>query len=204
MTSSNCLENETVTQLIRDAIAAIRNNNKQPDWQSVFEYTSKTSANNLDQKYIASVNEVMLNKTFIYDKPSKRSSSYFIAVLTSNNSEEEISALAITEHSDSPNNEKNRTDSAVPYLSVNLTTPQNHIENDTKKKERKTLHPKVLASTDSHLNSSLNLKNHSENNKKKGKFEMLDDHKGRVTCSKIFCVWMKSLRSNRDLNTQKK
>lgn len=43
----------------------------------------------------------------------------------------------------------------MPYLSVNLTISQIHIENDTKKKEPKTLHPKVLASTDPHLNSSL-------------------------------------------------
>ena len=95
----------------------------------------------------------------------------------------------------------------MTYLSVNLTISQIHIENDSKKKEPKTLHPKVLASTDPHLNSSLNLQNHSENNKEKGKFEILDNSitiiKAELLAVKIF-FWIKSLRSSRDLNTQKK
>ena len=53
---------------------------------------------------------------------------------------------------------------------VNLTTPQINMENNTKKKERKTLQPKVLVSTDPHLNGSLDLQDHSENNKMKEKF----------------------------------
>ena len=44
------------------------------------------------------------------------------------------------------------------------------MENNTKKKERKTLQPKVLVSTDPHLNGSLDLQDHSENNKMKEKF----------------------------------
>ena len=71
---------------------------------------------------------------------------------------------------DSPNNEKNPIDSTVPYLSGTLTTPKIHVENDTKKKEPKTLQPKVLVSTNSHLINSLNLQSHSESNKKKWKF----------------------------------
>ena len=55
------------------------------------------------------------------------------------------------------------------------TTPQIHTENNTKKKEPKTLQPKVLVSTDRPLNISLYLQNHSQNNKKKGGFEVLDD-----------------------------
>ena len=47
----------------------------------------------------------------------------------------------------------------MPYLRGNLTTPQTHIENVTKK-EPKTLQPKVLVSTNLHLNTSL--QNHSE------------------------------------------
>ena len=86
MTWTSCLENETAAQLIRDAIIAIRNNNKRPDGQSVFEYINKTSATN--QKYITSVIDDLLNKNFIYDKPSKKGSSYFITELTSNNSGE--------------------------------------------------------------------------------------------------------------------
>ena len=86
MTSTSCLENETAAEIIRDAIAAIRNNNKRPDWQSVFEYINKTSATNMDQKYSKSVIDNMLNKNFIYHKPSKKDSSYFITELTSNSS----------------------------------------------------------------------------------------------------------------------
>ena len=55
MTSTSCLENETAAQLIRDALTAIRNNNKRPDGQSVFGYINKTSATYMDQKYITSV-----------------------------------------------------------------------------------------------------------------------------------------------------
>ena len=62
----------------------------------------------------------------------------------------------------------------MPYFNGNLTTPRIHVENHTKK-EPKTLQPKALASADSHLNSSLDLQNHSKNNKKKGEFEILDD-----------------------------
>ena len=62
----------------------------------------------------------------------------------------------------------------MPYLSGNLTTPQIHVKNDTKK-EPKTLQPKVLVLKDPHLNSSLDSQNHSQNNKKKGEFEILDD-----------------------------
>ena len=68
---------------------------------------------------------------------------------------------------------KNSVDSKVPYLSDNLTTPQIHIENDTKMKEPKTLQPKVLVSTDPHLNRSCDLQNDGENKKKKGEFEIL-------------------------------
>ena len=50
-----------------------------------------------------------------------------------------------------------------------------YFENDTKKKVPKTLQPKGLVSTDPPLNSSLDLQNHSQNNKKKGGFEILDD-----------------------------
>ena len=112
----------------------------------------------------------MLNKIFIYDKPSKKGNSYFITELTSNNSGEKISALTTSEHSGSTINKNNPLDS-----SDNLTTPQIHIENDTKKKEPKTLQPKVLVSTDPPLNSSVDLQNHSQNNKKMGEFEILDD-----------------------------
>ena len=56
-----------------------------------------------------------------------------------------------------------------------LTTSQIHIENNTKKKEPKTLQPKVLVSTDPPLNISLYLQNHSQNNKKKGGFVIPDD-----------------------------
>ena len=52
--STSCLENKTAAQLIRDAITAIRNNNKRPDGQSVFKYIHKTSATNMDQKYFTS------------------------------------------------------------------------------------------------------------------------------------------------------
>ena len=98
MKSSACLENETTAQLIRDAITAIRNNNKGPDGQSAFKYINKTSATNVGQKYIKLVIEDMLNKNLIHDKPSKKGSSYFITELTSNYSGEKIIALATSEH----------------------------------------------------------------------------------------------------------
>ena len=113
----------------------------------------------------------------------KKSSSYFITELTSNNSGEKISALTATEHSGSTNNENNPVDS-----SDNLTTPQIHIENYTKKKEPKTLQPNVLVSTDPPLNSSLDLQNHSQNNKKKGGFEILDDS---ITSMKAYLLDVK-------------
>ena len=72
MTLTSCLENETVTQIITDAITTIRNNSKRPDGQSVFEYIRKTAATKIYQKYITSVIEVILNKNVIYDKPSKK------------------------------------------------------------------------------------------------------------------------------------
>ena len=74
----------------------------------------------------------------------------------SNNSEEEIRALAITEHTHSLNNEDNSNDSIIPCLSGNLTTSQIHIENNTKKKEPKILQLKALVPTNSHRNISFN------------------------------------------------
>ena len=72
MTPTSCLQNEAVTQLIRDAIIAMRNINKQPDGQSVFEYINKTSVPNVEQKHITLITEVILNKNRIYNKPSKK------------------------------------------------------------------------------------------------------------------------------------
>ena len=92
----------------------------------------------------------------------------------------------------------------MPYFNGNLTTPRIHVENHTKK-EPKTLQPKALASADSHLNSSLDLQNHSKNNKKKGEFEILDDSITSMKAELLevkFFLWMKSLWSNRDLNTK--
>ena len=65
----------------------------------------------------------------------------------------------------------------------------------------------MLISTDPSLNSSLDLQNHNQSNKKKGGFEILDDSitsmKGELLQMRNF-LWMKSLGSNRDLNTQRK
>ena len=55
-------------KLLLNLLETIRNNNKRSDEQSVFEHINKTSATNIDQKYITSVIEVMLNKNLIYDK----------------------------------------------------------------------------------------------------------------------------------------
>ena len=41
MTSTSCSENDTVIQLIRDAITKTRKDDKRPDAQSVFEYINK-------------------------------------------------------------------------------------------------------------------------------------------------------------------
>ena len=46
--STSHLKHKTVTQLIRDAITTIRNNNKRPDGQSVFGYINRTSAASKD------------------------------------------------------------------------------------------------------------------------------------------------------------
>ena len=195
MTSPSCLENETVAQFIRDAITAIRNNNKRPEGQSVFDYINKSSETKMDQKYITSVIKDMLDKNLIYDKPSKKGSSYFITELTNNNSGEKVSTLATTEHSGFTNNEKNPVDPTVPYLSGNLTTPQIHIENVTKK-EPKTQQPKVLVSTNLHFNSSL--RNHSE----WGEFEILDDSVFNMKAELLKVNNL--LRSKRHFNTQRK
>ena len=80
------------------------------------------------QKYITVI--VVKQKSHLR-QTIKKCSSYFITELIINNSEEEINALAITEHTDSPNNEKNGTDAMVPCSSGNPTTPQLHLENDT-------------------------------------------------------------------------
>ena len=65
----------------------------------------------------------MLEKNLIYHKASKQVSSYNIRELTSNNSEEEISAVATVNVKATRTNEENPTGSTVPNLSINLTTP---------------------------------------------------------------------------------
>ena len=150
----------------------------------------------MDQKYITSVIDDMLNKNFIYDKPSEKGSSCFTTELTSNNSGEKVSTLTTTEHLGSTNNKRNPVDS-----SNNVTTPKIHIENDTKKKEPKTLQPKVLVSTDPPVNSSLDLQSHSQNNKKKGEFEILDDS---ITSMKAELLEVKNIFMNEILTIKQR
>ena len=70
--SANNLQNEIQFEFIINAIKEIRNNNKRPDNQTIFDHVTKTAATNMDHGLIDELISSMLNNGLIYDKPSKK------------------------------------------------------------------------------------------------------------------------------------
>ena len=85
--SANNLQNKIQFEFIINAIKEIRNNNKHPDNQTIFDHITKTAATNMDHGQIDELISNMLKNGLIYDKPSKKGTSYFIMEATNNDHE---------------------------------------------------------------------------------------------------------------------
>ena len=85
--SANNLQNEIQFHFIINALKEIRNNNKRPDNQTIFDHITKTAAANMDHSRIDELISNMLKNGLIYDKPSKKDTSYFIMEATNNDHE---------------------------------------------------------------------------------------------------------------------
>ena len=86
--SANNLKNEIQFEFIINTIKEIRNNNKRPDNQTIFDHITKSAATNMDHGQIDELISNMLKNGLIYDKPSKKGTSYFIMAVTINDHEE--------------------------------------------------------------------------------------------------------------------
>ena len=60
-----------VTKVIRAA-------SKRPNNQAILDQINKASATNLDRNHIGKIISTILEKQLIYDKPSKKGTSYYI------------------------------------------------------------------------------------------------------------------------------
>ena len=85
--SANNLQNEIQFHFIINALKEIRNNNKRPDNQTNFDHITKTAAASMDHSQIDELISNMLKNGLIYDKPSKKDTSYFIMEATNNDHE---------------------------------------------------------------------------------------------------------------------
>ena len=85
--SANNLQNEIQFHFIINALKEIRNNNKRPDNQTIFDHITKTAAASMDHSQIDELISNMLKNGLIYDKPSKKDTSYFIMEATNNDHE---------------------------------------------------------------------------------------------------------------------
>ena len=85
--SANNLQNKIQFEFIINAIKEIRNNNKRPDNQPIFDHITKTTATNMDHSQIDESISNMLKNGLIYHKPSRKGTSYFIMEATNNDHE---------------------------------------------------------------------------------------------------------------------
>ena len=88
--SANNLQNESQFEIIINAIKEIRNNNKRLDNQTIFDHLTKTAATNMDHSQTDELISSILKNGLIYDKPSKKGTSYFIMEATNNDQEKAI------------------------------------------------------------------------------------------------------------------
>ena len=70
--------NETEFHFISNVIKEIRAASKRSDNQALLYHINKTSATNMDRNDIDKITSSMLEKKLIYDKPSKKGTSYYI------------------------------------------------------------------------------------------------------------------------------
>ena len=88
--SANNLQNESQFEIIINAIKEIRNNNKRLDNQTISDHLTKTAATNMDHSQTDELISSILKNGLIYDKPSKKGTSYFIMEATNNDQEKAI------------------------------------------------------------------------------------------------------------------
>ena len=82
MNTTTNLENETEFHFILNVIKEISEASKQTDDQAILDHINKTSATNMDCNHIDEIISSMLEKQVIYDKPSKKGTSYYIVEQT--------------------------------------------------------------------------------------------------------------------------
>ena len=80
--SANNLQNEIQFEFTINTTNEIRNNNKHSDNQTIFDHITKTAATKMDLSQIDELISSMLENGLIYDKPSKKGTSYFIMEAT--------------------------------------------------------------------------------------------------------------------------
>ena len=85
--SANNLQNEIQLEFVINAIKEIRNNNKRPNNQIIFDHVTKMAPTNMDHSQIDELIGSMLNNGLIYDKPSKKDTPYFIMEATNTDKE---------------------------------------------------------------------------------------------------------------------
>ena len=71
-------EGESEFHFILNVIKEIRASSKRPDNQAVLDHINKTSAAIMDRNHIDEIISSMLKKQLIYDKPSKKGTSYYV------------------------------------------------------------------------------------------------------------------------------
>ena len=71
-------ESESEYHFILNVIKEIRAASKRPDNQAILDHINKTSATNMDRNHTDEIISSVLKKQLIYDKPSKKGTSYYI------------------------------------------------------------------------------------------------------------------------------